>query len=101
MPADAVAQAFEVVPCVDVVTQSGEIESHRPELLLEARGAPRAIQRLEVSGIAERERISGPVGCRDDRRRCFGELFDVARRGTRQVVTGPRSCASAAASAAP
>ena len=79
MLADAIAHALEVVPRVDVVAQSRQVERAGAEPLLEARRAALPVQRLEVARVPQRERVRRSVCCCDERRRGCAQRLELGR----------------------
>ena len=74
--ADERSEAHEVVPRVDVLAQAGEIEPAQPETV----GTARAVERAEVTGISERDRVRRAVTGRDKRGRRSEKRVQLVRR---------------------
>jgi DNA polymerase (family X) len=83
---DVRRETVQVVPRVDVLGQAGQIEL----LQAEPRCASRSVQRPEVLGVGQCERIRRPVARGDERGRRLGQLLQLVRRHAGKVGVDDR-----------
>jgi DNA polymerase (family 10) len=90
VPADAVTHTLQVVPCIHVVAKTRQVEPLRAELLLEASGAARSVERFEVAGVAESERVGRAVGGSDQRGCRRRQLVELGGSDARNIAVHDR-----------
>jgi len=75
--ADPVPHALDVVPRIDIVSESRKIQADRTKMFREPRRTAGTVKRLEVGDVAKRECVGGSVAGRDERRCSRRQLLDL------------------------